>query len=1029
MKETPLRIIIPVLVFIVLMAVVAVIISTTFKTPLAPDSTRGVIPQPPPSSLLAISIPKAPCLATSTGFTELRACTKQSDCASCTESPTSCVMVGGNKGVAADGTLSYPVDVNVALPLSGEECSGHGTRDPTSGKCVCDGEWSNGGCVADVCYTGDNCDVGVFRVGKAGQYCLPSYLGKCDEFTSDTVLTNTGAGTTWSCQCKQSMAGLFVQNVEGGNCNVQVACGAPVGVAAQVNVGSDTEPVFEERVVYPNRLTSYLDEKRGQELCVYKTEEAQLFSHDVWRITRIDTDPPRPVTLSDDDPDRKSLFEFNVDNLGGGAYRMTSTLKRLGGEPYFILDVTPRTGEMLNVHVIGTLGFTRLGGYDDTYTTRAGDFDIYSPTGELPDEMEFIIGDGVPFTLFMARISTGPNVARPMSRIVKGAAADADPTCAPQLYSNKCTINAGGGNLQVIRGTGLPGDPHETRVSPPFYAPVPPGLNRCPDGWSGRGTRYEPCVSPVTSTSYAFFTKEGGWLGPTITSVAELSNWWTQNVNQLHPSERMWTTLGSGDVFCLESGTLSYSGANASNADSMFCVKGTDCSAADGYRAFEWSGARDGPLLDNDALPHWVSGGPYGGQCTCDGSYQGGYGNVAQYQLTDSETPDNWWSCGPDMCPGSQFPSAYWNKATRKCECNTTPLKSLKPPFTTGMHYKHPTTPAVCVRDPCNPSGVNMGVNEVSCTVDEQCGGVCSNNQCYIPFADGKTCDSDLQCTGEVTGLSNRVTKCVNGTCATLDVVRERMGSTCTKDSHCSLGACTGPTGAKTCTGGCACSSGYHQESDNGISPLGFTCVDDCVGKCFNDGICVHLPEEEGGGTECRCTPYFGGEQCEIKLCSRYMEYCDADTPCCSYCPCNDATSHCCNRFPAEPTPEGKRIACVNNTCAFTCNDCESYPAINCKDCTEWSEVYTSTPPDCNGYGQRDDNNKCVCVQSHTGDECEIQVCSFEQQLCDTDKDCCNNCVCDDGTSREECCGPFRDQYLPFTRCQRSGQNSICVRL
>ena len=138
---------------------------------------------------------------------------------------------------------------------------------------MCDGTWNvDGSCEDDVCYTVGNCETGVLNVRTAGQYCLPSYLGKCDEFTSDTVLTTTEAGTTWSCQCKQSMAGLFVQEVEGGNCNKQVACGAPVVVTAQVNVGTTTSPMFEEGVVYPNRLTSYLDETAGQEPCVYLTD-------------------------------------------------------------------------------------------------------------------------------------------------------------------------------------------------------------------------------------------------------------------------------------------------------------------------------------------------------------------------------------------------------------------------------------------------------------------------------------------------------------------------------------------------------------------------------------------------------------------------------------------------------------------------------------------------------------------------------------------------------------------------------------
>ena len=124
MKEAQIRIVLPVVAVISLLVMVGAIIlrrSKSLKTP-APDSTAasGILPQKPPVSLEAVTIPTAPCLATSPEFTELRTCTKQSDCASCTESPTSCVVVGGEGGVEADGTLTYPVSVNVALPLSAD---------------------------------------------------------------------------------------------------------------------------------------------------------------------------------------------------------------------------------------------------------------------------------------------------------------------------------------------------------------------------------------------------------------------------------------------------------------------------------------------------------------------------------------------------------------------------------------------------------------------------------------------------------------------------------------------------------------------------------------------------------------------------------------------------------------------------------------------------------------------------------------------------------------------------------------------
>lgn len=904
-----LRLLLPFVVFVALLAVACVTVvraSRSFTRTPPPVANIDTIPRKPRAVLGALPDPSE-CLATSPNFAGLRACSTQSDCASCAESPTSCIVVGGDAEV--DGKLVYPVSVHVPVENTVDDCSGHGTRALDDRQCVCDGVWNaDGSCASEVCYTGKNCEVGVFSVTQAGRYCLPSYLGACNEFTSDTVLTNVGAGTTWSCQCKPTMAGLFIQEVEGGSCDRQVACGAPVGVSATVNVGSSTAPVFAQDIVYPNRLTSYTS---GQEVCVYQTSGASM------------------------------------------------------------------------------------------------------PNAPVP--------------------GVGPNQAPAVTPLVTGPALDSDPTCVPRRYSNKCTINTGGGNQQVVRGSGLPGDPHVTRVSPPFYAPVPPGLNRCPDGWTGEGTLANPCTSPITQQRYAFFTPSGEWLGPTITSVAELQKWWV-NVSNLDARERIWTTLSAGDVFCLESGTDQSSFATAGNAKSAFCLDEA-CSAAEGRRALSWNGTRDGPLLNEDALPHWLSGGPYGGQCTCDG-HIGNLRTVPSHLLSETE----WWTCGPDMCAGSKFSGASFNQETQRCDCPTADTPT--PPFNTGMHYKALNAPAVCVADPCNPSGVNARVNTVECSTDAQCQGLCSEQQCYIPFGDGQSCSTDLECTSRLSGMSNRATKCVNGTCATLDLARARMGSTCTADAHCSLGACTGTPGAvKTCTGGCACAAGYHQMSDGGASSLGFTCVDDCVGKCLNGGTCVH---DADGGTTCRCTPFFGGARCETKLCSRIFEYCDAYTPCCSECPCTENTTNCCNRFPREVDAD---VVCENNMCTVksvgrlptkcqewykndnglisfipdTCAASPPYPSYP----GQMNAWYTDAPPDCNGWGVRGGDNKCTCLPSRTGENCETEVCALEFQACQANTDCCNNCVCTDGNSRVECCAPTRDVYTPFTHCI----NSTCQRI
>jgi hypothetical protein len=87
-------------------------------------------------------------------------------------------------------------------------------------------------------------------------------------------------------------------------------------------------------------------------------------------------------------------------------------------------------------------------------------------------------------------------------------------------------------------------------------------------------------------------------------------------------------------------------------------------------------------------------------------------------------------------------------------------------------------------------------------------------------------------------------------------------------------------------------------------------------------------------------------------------------------------------------------------------------------DAPGFSDFHTTNPPDCNGMGVLDENKKCVCQPSHTGDECETQVCALEQQACSNDSQCCNACVCEDGESKVECCGPQYNPQLPFMSCQ-----------
>lgn len=799
--------IIPVVTFIVLLTAASVILlHMSSKQVNDKEPTRHVVPGTP---LLTVDdAKKVACLPRSTTFTP-RTCAKQADCGPCTEA-TSCV--------ATEGTLEIPV------PPQGD--CGHGHRGE-DGACVCDGEWDGDECATDVCYSGDTCGTAHVKLDP-GQYCLPDYMNKCNPYTSDTLLSTGPHGTSWSCKCKSTMAGVFVQGVEGGSCDVQVACGRSP-VSAQVNVGTLRAPRFQTRTVQPNRIVSYEDRERGSVPCAYKT------------------------------------------------------------------------------------------------TTNAQ-------------------GDVVPHP-------------------------QADPTCIPRIHSNKCTITDGHGHRQVIRGSGAPGDPEIKRTSPHFNVPVPPGLNRCPDGWDGHGTDARPCTKQGED-SFTLFTEEGGWKGPDATSMQTLKSWWG--------GRGRWTGvnyLAMTDVNCFEH-------IFGETSESL-CVS-ADCDAAYGTRKRDWDGDVDGPLTDRDGRPQWETEGDYGGQCEC----------------APGETSDGW-RCVNSNCANASHPDAYEDGDT--CVC---PPQRETLPFATSIPYKHPNAAATCVDDPCNPSGVAVNAAQTTCTDESDCTGVCVQKQCYIPT--GLSCDSDANCSNMTGGMSQNVAKCVDNACVILDMQRAQMGSTCSDDANCSLGACTGDEGAKTCTGGCACSSGFKQVSDGGVSPLGATCVDDCVGKCKNGGMCVPLPN---GSTECRCTAFYGGEHCETAVCASDYEYCDAQTPCCNQCLCNSQSSSCCNRFPDLKAPDQNSVlACVNNTCQPNKLSDADYASLQCFDgqgqCKPASH-YTPEPLVCSGWGAMDADGRCRCHASRVGDACQDKTCSDEHQQCTFDADCCNNCECEAGDA--DCCPPTFD--------------------
>lgn len=459
---------------------------------------------------------------------------------------------------------------------------------------------------------------------------------------------------------------------------------------------------------------------------------------------------------------------------------------------------------------------------------------------------------------------------------------DKDPRCHPILHSNRCDVHAGGYNTTVVRGSGLPDDPERRRVWPPFGPPVPPNLG-CPASYTGKGTQSNPCVHADTQDTLVLYSDNlREWVHPQYNSVNALRQVWNNTT---------WPNLPPTDLTCL--------GALPSSTN--LCVDDT-CTAARGSMRDTWISQRDGELQQP--------------ACVCN---QPGTLNVG-----------NELNCVADACSSGGISGMYDN-TNNTCSCNVRPPRPDA--LTTSRTFNRPLFPPVCVEDSCNPHGVWFDGKDTSCSTADDCEGVCFNHQCYLRFPtsaqpnNGNGCTSDLECSALLSDMDD--VRCVDGKCVLRDPTRAYMGSLCDEHADCSLGNCV--DGA--CAGACACKKGYKQTSDGGLSTLGLTCVDACIGYCLNGGTCSI---DASGLPTCTCTPYFGGDRCETRLCAREGEYCnsplypnavdakvkfDANLPpvlCCSECPCGQSTRGCCNRFPRESTvtsDPSKTMQCVDHVC------------------------------------------------------------------------------------------------------------------
>ena len=492
--------------------------------------------------------------------------------------------------------------------------------------------------------------------------------------------------------------------------------------------------------------------------------------------------------------------------------------------------------------------------------------------------------------------------------------ARSDPTCHARTYTNECRVLSNDGTVfQTIRGSGNPGDPVRRRVSPAFFVPVPPGLQRCPDNWFGHGTAASPC-QPTRDAGdgtekLVMFDDAGDWNG-LFTRIDDVRRY--KRPSGSTPAtygELKWKTVNEdqgplGDPDCIGGTFSTYDDTfdlahQDFFADPQYCVTnlaGDKCLAATGFRYRAWQETVDGPLAE-------------GAKCTCDGfavsSNVNGVvtSNMREAAGADDDTSSRW-VCAADSCADPRTsPRGKFNASTNECDC---------PPFNTGDtaeagHFPFKTSipwaaaheAASCLADPCNPGGFASRATDVlssNASDGTKCGaqfGCMDDDRCYIKSS--YTCTLDAECVGKTsTGGASRCFKSPDPKekdkyCYYKDMSRAKAGTVCnhgvymetTKCPECALGKLYDATSLK-CTPYCVCDKNYEQVED-ASSPIGYTCKKKCEGDgvCANNGAC--LLDESTGAYTCACTSCWTGATCgKFPTTGKPGDACTKNKECCS---------------------------------------------------------------------------------------------------------------------------------------------------
>lgn len=498
----------------------------------------------------------------------------------------------------------------------------------------------------------------------------------------------------------------------------------------------------------------------------------------------------------------------------------------------------------------------------------------------------------------------------------------ADPTCQPSVFSNLCIATA---NITkqlksdvVLRGSGRPGDPLKTRVYPPFYRPVPPGLQRCPDGYAGSNTlndrcrkqvggnveylMFRPCqpsakdssVLECTDAVEAVFDSEGEWNGY-FTNMKELKlgRVVLPDKQEVAATDIQWNTVSTNavpDVSC-DNNDVWLTRTTEEAVARGNCATAS-CSSAFGLRAKQWDGTLFGDLFNAERVP-WFAAGPYtigspspdyGGQCDCRGvTYMASPSTgrlddvaLAPGYLANNSNSDTWWQCVRDTCQTGATPHGRLDPdaslTAPACLCTDGSGSSVAP-FKTYMSYKPEGQSPTCVQDPCNPDG-HKTTTQIGCFSNDDCGGVChrDNHKCF--FNSRTPCTDDSECVAlgaRVKGVCD-----VKGTKTCLFQDPERANSHCDTDSDCSYGVCTNLSvknlvrqgGVETftmgtCSGGCVCDIEAVQRTD-ATNPLGFVCKQRCATTpCVASNTRNCQVDRATGEQVCDCRACFSGDKCQ----------------------------------------------------------------------------------------------------------------------------------------------------------------------